>query len=43
MARLEQTFHCKDCGATAIVEFGTYTGGPLDYDYYTNCNNCRRV
>jgi hypothetical protein len=42
MARPEQTFDCKNCGATVIVEFGTYTGGPLAYDYYAKCGNCRQ-
>ena len=39
MAQLDKTFECKSCGATVIVEFGTYTGGPLAYDYYTKCSN----
>jgi hypothetical protein len=42
MARLEQTFDCKNCGATVIVEFGTYTGGPLAYDNSAKCSNCRK-
>jgi len=41
MARLDQTFDCKNCGALVVVEFGTYTGGPLAYEYYARCNDCR--
>ena len=42
MAGLQQTFDCKNCGETVTVEFGTYTGGPLAYEYYAKCNHCRQ-
>jgi hypothetical protein len=40
MARVDEPFDCKNCGATVIVEFGAYTGGPLAYDYYAKCSTC---
>jgi transcription elongation factor Elf1 len=40
MGKQERTFDCANCGATVIVEFGTYVGGPLAYDDYAKCKNC---
>jgi DNA-directed RNA polymerase subunit M/transcription elongation factor TFIIS len=40
MVKGDRTFDCKNCGASIIVEFGTYTGGPLAYDDYAKCRNC---
>jgi transcription elongation factor Elf1 len=42
MDKQERTFDCTNCGASVIVEFGTYLGGPLAYDDYAKCKNCGR-
>jgi transcription elongation factor Elf1 len=42
MDKQERTFDCTNCGASVIVEFGTYVGGPLAYDDYAKCKNCGR-
>jgi hypothetical protein len=40
MVKRDRTFDCGNCGATVIVDFGTYTGGPLAYEDYAKCRNC---
>ena len=29
-----------NCGATVLVEFGAYSGGPLAYDDFAKCPAC---
>ena len=36
----ERQLECTSCGATVLVEFGTYSGGPLAYDDFAKCPAC---
>jgi hypothetical protein len=38
MAEQERTFYCINCGATVVVEFSTYVGGP----WHIMTKNCVR-